>query len=331
MKLLRLALFNFAQTPENWRTVQVLESDEGELQAIWESAQELADGSFQLLVGATVSLSERPVVNKNGLVIVPEGPLKEAEALIETSANLIAVSERCSRSISSPIPAVGFLPESQETRQWLDSTNGILGSRNAVVSTGGLYVDPETTLRLASDRPDGAALLAEALSHEHPTGTFHELLRVFERAFRLTSTSLIKPLFEFLDGSGMGYTEREVERWLTTLRHPATHADTRAEFVLESDIQPVIPRMMQAAYDVLFNKDGWRGSSTLRRDIWTPPVGTSADTSDFFATSGEPAAVQFELSDELGSYPCNLEVCISEEMIPEMWSKWPSEPDRDGQ
>jgi hypothetical protein len=173
---------------------------------------------------------------------VPQGPLKQLETLIETSANLIAVSERCKRSISSPIPSIAFLPEDRETREWLDSTDGILLTGSGILSMSGLRVDPDTIARMCSDRPDGAALLAEALAHDHPTGTFHELLRVFERAFTLSSKQLVTPLADFLAGADMGYTKAEVERWLTLLRHPATHADKRAEFVLESDIRPVIPR-----------------------------------------------------------------------------------------
>jgi hypothetical protein len=270
MKLLRFALLTFDPPPENWREWR-LRADGARIQTEW--ARELEADKLSVLVIAETDLSERPVVNEDGLVIIPEGPLKRAEAMIETSANLVAVSERCKRSISSPVPAVAFLPEDEATRAWLDGTSGIFRSGSGIVSVGGFRVDSDTTLELTSDRPDGAALLAEALSHDHPTGMFHELLRVFERAFRLTSSALVTPLAEFLEGADMGYSQAEVERWPTELRHPATHADQRASFVLESDIRPDIPRMMQAAYEVLFNKDSWRTTSTQRREVWHPRQG----------------------------------------------------------
>jgi hypothetical protein len=263
---------------------------------------------------------------------VPEDPLKLTEALIETSANLVAISERCKRSIQSPMPSVAFLPEDQEAREWLDSTNGVLRNRSGgVVSTGGPSIDIDTTLQLSSDRPDGVALLAEALAHEHPTGMFHEIMRLFERAFRLGPYKLVQPLAEFLAGAdNMNYTSSEVERWIIELRHPATHADRRPNFVLESDVSPVIPRMIQAAYDVLFNKEVWRTPSTQRRDLWHPTSGTSGTSGESFNVyliQGNPMRLELQRFDEVGSYPVNLEEGLRMPLPPELWAKWPSESD----
>jgi hypothetical protein len=322
MKLLRFALLTFDPPPENWRE-WVLRSEGVHIQTEW--ARELEAGKLTLCVIAATELPERPTINEDGLVVVPEGALKQAEASIEGSANLIAVSERCKRSISSPIPSVAFLPEDEETREWLDSTNGILRSDAGIVSIGGFSVDSDTTLELSSDRPDGAALLAEALAHDHPTGMFHELLRVFERAFRLSSSELVQPLAEFLDGANMGYSKAEVKRWLTELRHPATHADKKAKFVLESDIRPVIPRMMQAAYDVLFNKDSWRTRSTKRREVWRPPAGILGEARDLYKTPESTVKLTLQRFDEVGSYPWNLNADISQVLPSEMWWKWSSD------
>jgi len=322
MKLLRLALLTFEPTPENWREWRLVA---GEVQIKTQWAEETEGGRLRILVTAGINLSERPALNEDRLVIVPEGPLKQAEFAIETTANLIAVSERCKRSISSPMPSVAFLPEDQQTREWLDSTNGLLRTGTGIVSMSGLRIDPDTTAQVCSERPDGAALMAEALAHDHPTGTFRELLRVFERAFTLTSSKLVVPLTEFLAGADMGYSEPEVRRWLTTLRHPATHADRKPTFVLESDIRPVVPRMMQAAYDVLFNKDSWRSPSTRRREVWRPPTGTASDSFDIYLTPGEALQMDVEILDEVGSYPWEPNVVISRHMPPEMWSEWPSD------
>src|SRR5215208_3114994 len=171
MKLVRLALLTFDLAPENWRE-WVLHAGGASIQTEW--TRELESGGLQVFVVASTDLSERPEVSEDGLIIVPEDPLKLSEALIETTANLVAISERCKRSISSPMPSVAFLPEDRETREWLDRTKGILRNRSGgIVSTSGVRaipsIDMDTTLQLSPDRSDGVALLAEALAHEHPT------------------------------------------------------------------------------------------------------------------------------------------------------------------
>lgn len=143
----------------------------------------------------------------------------------------------------------------------------------------------------------------------------------------LSSSPLVAPLAEFLDGANMGYSEAEVNRWLTELRHPATHADRKASFVLESDVRPVMPRMMQAAYDALFNKESWRSPVTQRRDLWRPPGGTLAQSGELFMAAGSKVKVEHHWFDEAGSYPWNLHTDISRALPPTMWSEWPSEAD----
>jgi hypothetical protein len=327
MKLLRFALLTLDPPPENWRE-WAMQTEVVHIRTEW--AIELEAGKLTIFVICAAYLLERPTIDEDGLVIVPEGPLKQADEVIENLANLVAVSERCKRSITSPIPSVAFLPEDEETHRWLDSTNGILRRKDSgIAGIGGFSVDPDTTLELSSDRQDGVALLAEALAHDHPTGTFHELLRVFERAFRRSSSQLVAPLAAFLAGADMGYSRNEVERWVTELRHPATHADERATFVLESDIRPVIPRMMQAAYDVLFNKARWRSSSTQRREAWYPPGGISGKPFTLFKTPGLEVEIELQWFDEVGSYPRNLNVDISRVLPPEMWWEWPSKSQDD--
>jgi len=117
-------------------------AEEAQIRTQW--AQELEAGGLKILVTAGIDLPEQPTLNDEGLVIVPEGPLKQLETLVETSANLIAVGERCKRSISSPIPGVAFLPEDQATREWLDSTGGILRTGTGIVGMSGVRVDSDT-------------------------------------------------------------------------------------------------------------------------------------------------------------------------------------------
>ena len=165
-------------------------------------------------------------------------------------------------------------------------------------------------------------MLAEALSHSHPTGKFHELLRLFERAFKRSSSKLIKPLAAFLSkAENLGYSESEIKNWVVSLRHPATHADIRDFFVLEAGIRPVVHRMEQAAYDVLFNKMEWRSSSSSRREIWKPISGTLSDKLGLFVTQGKGTTINFQALDGFSSYPLSLLdfSSVLPKMIPENW------------
>jgi hypothetical protein len=73
MKLVRFALLTFEPIPENWRE-WVLHTDGASIKTEW--SRELEAGGLQIFVTAVADLSERPKVNEDGLVIVPEGPLK---------------------------------------------------------------------------------------------------------------------------------------------------------------------------------------------------------------------------------------------------------------
>ena len=74
----------------------------------------------------------------------------------------------------------------------------------------------------------------------------------------------------------------------------------RSDFALESDVCEFLPRMQQAARDVLINKATWRDASVNRRTAWEPTTVTpinlvtqTAATPISVATSmdAEPAIV----------------------------------------
>ena len=168
------------------------------------------------------------------------------------------------------------------------------------------------------DRLDGVALLAEATAHGHLVGQFHEYVRLFERAFALGSSKLCNPLARFLKDANQGYTHAEVRKWLIDLRHPATHADQRESFVLEGDIRPVIHRIEQAAYEVLFNKKAWRNSSFARRTVWCPTAKlVSADPLQHEVVAQNACTLTAQLLDHYGSYPLDLTAGI--DTLPQGW------------
>jgi hypothetical protein len=211
-----------------------------------------------------------------------------------------------------------LLAETPEERAWLASCSGLETDFGGVNRLPQQLTLDEATLGALADRTDGVALLAEALSHAHATGRFHELIRVFERAFALGPYDLIEPLTVFLQGGRFGFTGDEVRSWIER-RQPATHADRRQEFVLEAGIRPVVARMEQAAYDVLLNKASWRNRSPERREAWHPKVGTTTPTGDFFMTKGMALSLETQALDAFRAYPLNLAASGVPNIPPEWW------------
>jgi hypothetical protein len=285
-----------------------------------------AEGKDQILLAAGRRLRYRPKVKDDGGVIVPERERREAETAIETAVNLVAISQGTRSSISSPTPAAALLADGDDGREWLAAASYL-----DLRPPGNGRPQPSWKIELSdeiqaglADRLDGVALLAEALGHGHPTGRFHEYLRLFERAFASPTRNLAEPLAEVLDPR-FGYTIEEIEHWLGVLRDPATHADIRPKFVLEADTRAVVGRMRQAAFDLLMNKERWRSADTARRKLWRAPTGTSGVGNDIFATRGEALAITAQLMDPFDAYPMNLAAIINP--LPAGW--WAPMPPAD--
>lgn len=299
MKLLRLAILRFDPEPKDLspRALNV-----GEVKVKVEVVQSPDLEKVHFLAHAQINLTQRPEVTSDGFLLVPEEARKKAEAGIESVANIIAVTENCKRRISSPTPCVALLPETPESLTWLNSTRGILVAPSGYPNPRFHVTLDETAQQSLQDRLDGVALLAEALSHDHPTGKFHEFMRFFECAFARSPSQFKKKLSQFLKEGPFGYNREEIKRWIE-LRNPATHADkTETSFVLESDTRPVVARMEQAAYDVLFNKVKWHDPSRERREVWTPAVATTSDIANFYMTTGKELDMQIRLLDDFSAY-----------------------------
>ena len=306
--LIRLAIVSAEDLDESWRRFG-MRFDEVELTT--REARD-AQGELRILLAAARRLRYRPKVKADGGVAVPDRERREAEAAIETAVNLIAISQGTRCSISSPTPAAALLADGDDGHEWLAKASYLdlrpLGNGRPQPSWKVELTD-ELQKGLA-DRLDGVALLAEALGHKHPTGRFHEYLRLFERAFARPARNLAEPLVEVLDAR-FGYTTEEIEHWLGVLRDPATHADARPEFVLEADTRPVVGRMHQAAFDLLMNKERWRSADTARRALWRAPTGTTGMHNDIFATQGEALAMTAQLMDPFDAYPADLSAIMN--------------------
>jgi hypothetical protein len=320
--LVRLAVVEFRPKLSNWREWS-LEEDGIRVAPVrvWEED----DGHVLMLVAASQVLEYRPKVTAENEVVVPDKQRAAAEAAIEVAANLIAASQGCRRDISTPWPPVVFVATGGDGRFWLESCGGIKHDRLKRTMTHAERLDfDDSVLNKLEDRPDGVALLVEALAHDHAMGRYHEFIRLFERAFSRPAKLLTGPVSAFLDPR-FGYTQEELRVWFEEYRDPATHADARAGFLLEADVRPVIDRIEQAALDVLFNKERWRDDSTARRTVWMPQAGTDGPEAQVFVTKGSPPPpLKGQILDEYGCFPMNLQAVI--EPRPEDW--WPREHPR---
>jgi hypothetical protein len=208
-------------------------------------------------------------------VPVPEGPRRDAERALVERASLLAVVCQAAFEVFSPVPYLFFEPTDEAEASWLAGARQVqlppLGGYFAGVAPGGAR-DLDFSAVLA-DRWQGTTLLSAALAAGSGIAKLHELIRVFENAFAKAGDGLVSPLTKFLcsyPAADLGYSKAEVKDWIKGLRDPATHADLKiAQRVLtDSDVQPYLVRIEQAAYDVLFNKATWHNSDATRTQRW---------------------------------------------------------------
>jgi hypothetical protein len=274
-------------------------------------------GSLKLLLVAACPLKHLPKRTRTRYVVVPEVSRRQCEFAIEAFADLIAISQKCRRSIASPFPWVAFEATTDAGQQWLSDSVGIhkldyvaqVASASSEVPLNADLIDG------LSDRSDGTVLMAEALSQGHPSGQLHDFFRVFERAFALPARRLTQPLDAFLDDR-YGCTPAELDKWIE-IRDGASHADTRKQLVLEADVRPILARVRQAAYDVLFNKRLWRNPSPDRRELWSPSGWTAAPSGQVVMKQHSTGRLEAQLLDQFGAYPTDLEGVLTS--LPPTW------------
>lgn len=270
------------------------------------------------------------IPHEAGEVILTDEMCQPLQAALETFANLLAIQYRTSRRLMSPWRYAAVEPLDDEGIGWLRGMSGIKHETTNYPLRMYPHFDADKHLTVLKDRLDGVSLLAEALCHNHSTGRLHDLMRVFERAFRTGPTRVCKQLLPaFLAPSGYGFTTSEVEGWLH-LRDTSVHADQRLEFATQADTTRIINRVEQAAYDVLFNKLDWRSPSLTRREAFQPAF-ASADKQGInsILVKGRDLVMEFSPHDGFGAYPlCMRKV---DPKIPDGWlaaGNPPSEGDK---
>jgi len=274
------------------------------------------DGAVYLLVAASVQLESTPAISGDGAVTIPEEPRERAEWAIEYVADTLAVQTASSRRVSSPTPSIALLPEIDAEREVLRVAVTLGGAPRTLMGALPQLTFDEIS-ELCRGRRDGLALLAEALSHEHPTGRFHDLMRVFERAFRTNPNGFRIPLGEFLAGGPLVCSQSEVDGWVDDLRNAVTHANRPPGPMFGDAIRPALWRMEQAAYDTLLNKKNWGDRSTARRQGWMPTVTAPPQGGTFTLQPGKDAGIRFQILDPFGAWPLTFSYPKIE--IPASW------------
>lgn len=285
----------------------------------WGRVTQEAPGS--VLLGAELSVSldlDGPNLNLESSLTLP------ADRALREAADVLAITSQASHEVYSPRPYLFFEPESASEQQQLGRLERInlppLGPGVPRLAPGShLNIDFRTLL---ADRPTGVALLGAALSAGKGISKLHELMRVFENAFACGGARLlVDPLTDFLKSYpwALGYTRDEVRSWIAELRHPATHADLKQarRVLLDPDIEPYLPRVEQAAYDVLFNKKNWHSRSSERLDRWHFKSMIKRDGSAIVSEGGELQA--YDPWDHMRAFRLKESIRVDTDVVPNEW------------
>lgn len=255
---------------------------------------------------AEIELATGISIDGDGYIIVPEEPRRACEKGIESLANILAVFHRCGRKIASPILCIAFSDLQDSERSTLNASKGFPRPQGRSAVHSPLNLTDPTLVRALADRLAGVALLAEAQSSKHLVARYREFIRFLEHAFARSLARLEKKLSQFLASGDLGYTRCEVQGWITP-RHGAVHGDRQKheDLVMERDVRRFLPRMEQAAYDVLFNKAVWHDPSQARRSTLRHYAATT--NTGIRITQGHGCSIQAQILDPFDAYPLNLQ------------------------
>jgi len=257
-----------------------------------------------VVLSAEIQLKSVPEQDAQGRLLIPSRERQLCERGLEIVADVLSVMLKRRRSIASPLPCVGLIPEDEPEAQLLEASAGIY--RPTMPSIAANDYPPNIGVELAAklgDRFDGVQLLSEVHSQVNVLGMYRGLVRFFEAAFGIPFVQAHGRMSKVLSAGHLGYGKAEIEKW-TALRHGATHGDrlVTPDLVFEAEVWPYIGKMIDAAYDILMNKETWGDKSSGRRNIWRPLAYLQEDGS-MSITEGQEFRNVMRVSDEFGVFP----------------------------
>lgn len=258
----------------------------------------------------------------DGRVMLSADVTADSEAALAKAAGILAVLTQSQFEVYSPRPYAYLEPETDDESELLGSRvhlPGLALTASMVAPGGGSTLD---VAGLLQDRPQGLKLLAAALAAGHGVPKLHELIRVFEHAFAVGGARLVDPLLEFLRSYpewDLGWTHGEVRHWIQGLRDPATHADLRlaTRVLMDPDVEEFLPRIEQAAYDVLFNKANWHRADPARAQRWVFNTMLKRDGSPIVSAGGSIGGLGEW--DHMRAFRLNENYRIHPDGIPSTW------------
>lgn len=325
MKLVRLVQFRLAKMPNSdWLTSWHVGMEHVSAKKI--SHESRGDG-VRIMVSAEISI-DLPEI-ECGLIKIPDESRIKCESILNFLINVMAIQSCCAREIVSVTPPVFLIKESADDDSHLAKTFGI-EDQTPKIKRFQPYVRPDDLQQLLiklTDRKEAVAILAEALTHSTASGEYRDLVRLFEHAFGGSHSKIDKKLYQFLNSS-MSYSRKEVIHWLS-MRNGISHGDSghAEKLILESDVSKIVPRMEQAALDVIFNKRVWGVNSKQRRNFWDAKAFTNSQDHTTVQLDRE-AEITIELMDVYDVYPVkidnNVVPYVQNENFPPNW--WPMTP-----
>lgn len=252
---------------------------------------------------------------------IHENIINKVNKNLEDVINLISLSQNTGKNISSTKPSVFLESENLNDTAILQKIKRI--SFNKLVNLARQNIehtfDLDFCLNNFNDRLDGVKIYSEANSTKTSSGKFREYIRLFEKGFKSSNSGLIKPLSDFLlSYTKLNYDKSEIENWIN-MRNKSIHANCKDGFLIEREIISLIPRLEQAAIDILFNKSNWGNRSINRRNLFEFKRGIKDSNNNIFLPPLSNENLHLMFFDESKTFPINLKANFDQKKIPRNW------------
>ena len=257
----------------------------------------------RMMVAATRTCNEALAID-NEEAVIDDSLVETHHKAIEYYANLLSIQYRTGSTIVSPEIYAGIQPVDDEAKAHFAQAKRI--KRNSLSLGNRMWPnDVKGCFNELIDRQDGVSLLAEALSHSHPTGRLHEYFRVIELAFTVSYRAACQHiLLDYFKPTQYKIGRAELDSWIDA-RDKSTHAD-KNPFILLSETRKVIDRVELAAYDVLFNKAMWKDKGIDRCSIFAPVYYPLNNEDEVVIARGSAPRMDFQVFDGFHTYPLYL-------------------------
>ena len=146
------------------------------------------------LTKASIALSRPPVFSPAFDVTQLDAERHGAERASEFFVRILAIGSHQPYSIPAPSTCLGLCTEEFDLISAADGT--VVEGVHANATPGGIgevSLFDSGNLSSVEDRADGVALLAEALNSRNAFGQYTQLIRLFERAFKLGPGAVTEP------------------------------------------------------------------------------------------------------------------------------------------